>query len=53
MAKTKSLKITHSKSNSVWFLLLGVAAVTIYINTNAADPFNTPKLILLLIVNFL
>ena len=51
MAKTKSLKITHSKSNSVWFLLLGVAAVTIYINTNAADPFNTPKLILLLIVS--
>jgi len=45
------MKITDSKSNAVWFLLLGVAAVTIYINTNAADPFNTPKLILLLIVS--
>ena len=51
MASSKSLKITHSKSNSVWFLLLGVSAVTIYINTNAVDPFGTPKLILLLIVS--
>lgn len=45
------MKKTDSKSNAVWFLLLGVAVVTIYINTNAADPFNTPKLILLLIVS--
>jgi O-antigen ligase len=43
--------VTYSKSNSVWFLILGVAGVTLYVNTNASDPFNTPKLILSLIVS--
>lgn len=51
MAKSNSLSTTYSKSNSVWFLILGVAGVTVYVNTNAADPINTPKLILSLIVS--
>lgn len=51
MAKSNSLSMTYSKSNSVWFLILGVAGVTVYVDTNAADPFNTPKLILSLIVS--
>jgi len=51
VAKSNSLSVTYSKSNSVWFLILGVAGVTVYVNTNAADPFNTPKLILSLIVS--
>ena len=51
MAKSNSLSVTYSKSNSVWFLILGVAGVTLYVNTNAADPINTPKLILSLIVS--
>jgi O-antigen ligase len=38
------------KSGSVWFLILGVSLVTIYFNTQIADPFNTPKLIILLIL---
>jgi len=51
VAKSNSLSVTYSKSNSVWFLILGVAGVTLYVNTNAADPINTPKLILSLIVS--
>jgi len=51
VAKSNSLSVTYSKSNSVWFLILGVAGVTVYVNTNAADPINTPKLILSLIVS--
>jgi O-antigen ligase len=48
----KSRKETErSSSNSVWFLVLGVAAVTIYINTKAFDPFNTPKLIVLILIS--
>jgi O-antigen ligase len=39
-----------TNSNSVWFLLIGVSAVTLYFNTQLSDPFNTPKLILLLVV---
>jgi O-antigen ligase len=39
------------KSGSVWFLILGVSLVTIYFNTKVEDPFNTPKLIILLILS--
>jgi len=39
-----------TSSNSVWFLIIGVAAVTLYFNTQLSDPFNTPKLILLLVM---
>ena len=40
-----------SASSSVWFLILGVATVTIYINKKAFDPFNTPKLIVLILIS--
>lgn len=36
-------------TSSIWILLIGLAAVTTYFNTNFEDPFNTPKLVLLLV----
>jgi len=41
----------NTKSGSVWFLITGVLLVTLYFNTKAYDPFNTPKLIILLITS--
>jgi O-antigen ligase len=38
------------RSGSVWILLLGVVFINLYFNTNAKDPFNTPKLIALLLI---
>jgi len=43
-------KRTDKSSNSVWFLLFGVSAITLFIKIDFYDPFNTPKLILLLLV---
>jgi O-antigen ligase len=46
--KTKSP--TQSKnSNSVWWMIYGVSFATLYFNIKAKDPFNTPKLIVLMI----
>lgn len=50
MAKKQNTLRLKTNSNSVWFLIIGVAAVTLYFNTQLSDPFNTPKLILLLVV---
>ena len=50
MAKKQNTLRLKTSSNSVWFLIIGVAAVTLYFNTQLSDPFNTPKLILLLVV---
>lgn len=50
MSSTRDSNLKDSKNNSIWFLLLGTSAITLYFNTKAADPFNTMKLILLLIV---
>jgi O-antigen ligase len=42
----------ESKNSSViWFLIIGVSTVTLYFNTKAHDPFNTPKLIILLVLS--
>jgi hypothetical protein len=38
-------------SSSIWFLIIGVSTVTLYFNTKAHDPFNTPKLIILLVLS--
>jgi O-antigen ligase len=38
-------------SNSVWFLIWGVAAVTFFLKTDFYDPFNSAKLILLLLID--
>ena len=39
------------KPSSIKFLIFGVAIITLYFNAKAADPFNTMKLIILLIVS--
>jgi O-antigen ligase len=38
-------------SNSVWVLFLGTLVTTLYFNTNIQDPFNTPKMALLLLIS--
>jgi O-antigen ligase len=50
VAKKQNTLRLKTSSNSVWFLIIGVAAVTLYFNTQLSDPFNTPKLILLLVM---
>jgi O-antigen ligase len=42
--------LVDKSSNSVWFLIWGVAAVTFFLKTDFYDPFNSAKLILLLLV---
>jgi O-antigen ligase len=49
MNQTKKNTTKDTNSSSVRALILGLAAVTIYFKQNFEDPFNTPKLILLLI----
>jgi O-antigen ligase len=44
-------KITDKSSNSVWFLLIGVSAVTLFFKSDFYDPFNSAKLILLLVID--
>lgn len=39
------------KPSSIKFLIFGVAIITLYFNTKVGDPFNTMKLIILLIVS--
>jgi O-antigen ligase len=46
----QSIKKVDKSSNSVWFLVIGVAAVTLFFKSDFYDPFNTPKLILLLLI---
>jgi O-antigen ligase len=46
----QSIKKVDKSSNSVWFLLFGVSATTLFFKIDFYDPFNTPKLILLLLV---
>ena len=50
MSKNNKQKIVDKSSNSVWFLLWGTAAVTFFLKTDFYDPFNSAKLILLLLV---
>jgi len=40
----------NSKSKIVWLLLLGVSTTTLYFKTTAEDPFNTPKLLILVLL---
>jgi len=51
MSKNNKQKLVNKSSNSVWFLLWGVAAVTVFFKTDFYDPFNSAKLILLLLVD--
>jgi O-antigen ligase len=50
MNKRQSVKELDKSSNSVWFLVIGVAAVTLFFKSDFYDPFNTPKLIILLLI---
>lgn len=43
--------LVEKSSNSVWFLIWGVAAVTLFLKTDFYDPFNSAKLILLLLLS--
>ena len=43
--------LVDKSSNSVWFLIWGVAAVTLFLKTDFYDPFNSAKLILLLLLS--
>ena len=51
MNKKKLNKETYPGSNSVWFLLLSTTAVTLFFKTDFYDPFNSAKLILLLLLD--
>jgi O-antigen ligase len=46
----QNVKKLDKSSNSVWFMLFGVSAVTLFFKVDFYDPFNSPKLILLLLV---
>ena len=50
MNKRQSVKRLDKSSNSVWFLLFGVSAITLFFRIDFYDPFNSAKLILLLLV---
>lgn len=50
MNKRQSVKKLDKSSNSVWFLLFGVSATTLFFKIDFYDPFNSAKLILLLLV---
>jgi O-antigen ligase len=49
--KKSQNKKNNTDSKSVWFLLLGSGVVTLYFRTDFYDPFNSAKLILLLILS--
>lgn len=51
--KKKKLEQGRSKtgSNAAWVLRLGVGLTTLYIAPNLNDPFNTPKLIIILLLS--
>lgn len=51
MQKIHLKNIDKAKSTSNWFSLMGIALITLYVHTEAFDPFNTPKLIILLLLS--
>lgn len=51
MLNNSQVKLTQTPtSSSIWLLLIGVSFITLYFDTEVADPFNTPKQIMLLII---
>ena len=46
--KNTSNQKTISNSNQIWWLTLGAASVTLYFNSKLQDPFNSPKMWILL-----
>ena len=51
MAKNRIRSTYKSEKTSNWSLLLGIAFITLYVHTEAFDPFNTPKLIILVLLS--
>lgn len=51
MGNQNRLKLIDKSSNSVWFLLWGSAGTTLFLKTDFFDPFNSAKLIFLLITS--
>jgi len=51
VAKIKKTDYLQAKSSSIWTLFLGVAGATAYFQTKYLDPFNTPKLIIILMLS--
>jgi O-antigen ligase len=51
MNKQRNIDDASKNSSSIWFLTIGISTVTLYFNTKAYDPFNTPKLIILLLIS--
>lgn len=45
--------ISRDSSKTITLLVLGVSAITLFISTNSIDPFNTPKLVVLLLISSL
>jgi hypothetical protein len=46
------LTISNSLTPPVWLFLAAPILINLYFDVNAADPFNTPKFILLILVTF-
>lgn len=49
--KISSNKKVISNSIQVWWLILGAAAVTLYFNSKLQDPFNSPKMWVMLAIS--
>ena len=49
LSKANKQDYVEAKSSSVWFLLLSVTITTLYFKTESTDPFNTYKLIIILL----
>jgi len=51
MVKNRTTSTYKATKTSNWSLLLGIAFITLYVHTEAFDPFNTPKLIILVLLS--
>jgi O-antigen ligase len=51
MAKNKNFQTKERYSSSISFLITSIVLINLYFNTQYADPFNTPKMLLLLLTS--
>jgi O-antigen ligase len=51
MSQTVKFKINKFEANALWLIYGGAALVTGYFNSQMRDPFNSPKFILILLLN--
>ena len=45
-----AINLKNKSSSTIWVLLIGIATVTTYFKIDAEDPFNTPKMLILVIL---